>query len=176
MAASSFLTPRRCLSFIRESRSGRAMPDIRKYRPTDFEQLWKLDQTCFPADIAYSRNELAYYLAAPRALCFVVEDHNEPVAFILGHQQRGNVGHIVTLDVVPQAQRKRLGSVLMEKLESSFVELGCSSLMLEVAVSNLAALTFYKKHGFTVIKTLRHYYPGGLDGLLMGKKLSRETA
>lgn len=149
------------------------MPLIRRYGPTDFEQLWKLDQICFSAEVAYSRKELAYYLSDPRALCFVAEEQDAPVAFILGHQQRGNVGHIVTLDVAPVAQRTGLGSALMNKLEASFAALQCSSVMLEVAVNNRVALGFYKKHGFSVLKTLRRYYPGGLDGLLMGKKLNK---
>lgn len=148
------------------------MPEIRQYRSDDFEQLWKLDQTCFSREIGYSRDELAYYLRAPRALCFVAEEKHEPVAFILGHQQRGGVGHIVTLDVAPQVQRNGLGSILMQKVETSFAALGCGSLRLEVAVNNHPGLSFYKKHGFSVIKSLRRYYPGGLDGLLMGKKLA----
>ena len=148
------------------------MPKIRKCRPEDFEQLWKLDQACFPREIAYSRDELAHYLGAPRGLCFVAEEKAETVAFILGHAPRRSVGHVVTLDVAPQLQRSGLGSILMNKLEAMFVAAGCSSLILEVAVDNNAALSFYKKHGFTVLKTLRRYYPGGLDGLLMGKRLS----
>jgi ribosomal protein S18 acetylase RimI-like enzyme len=47
--------------------------------------------------------------------------------------------------------------------------------MLEVAVDNRAGLSFYKKHGFSVVRTLRRYYPGGLDGLLMGKKVSTQV-
>jgi len=149
------------------------MPEIRKYRPEDFEQLWQLDQTCFSREIAYSRDELAYYLRAPRAFCFVAEEIGEPVGFILGHQQRGD-GHVVTLDVARHVRRTGLASILMQKLEASFASLGCDSLMLEVAVNNRAGLSFYKKHGFSVVKTLRRYYPGGLDGLLMGKKLSTQ--
>ncbi|HEU5234258.1 MAG TPA: N-acetyltransferase [Terriglobales bacterium] len=148
------------------------MPEIRQYRPDDFEQLWALDQACFSREIAYSRDELAYYLRAPRALCFVAEENGGPMGFILGHQQRGGVGHVVTLDVAPQVQRSGLGSILMKKLEAGFATLGCDSLILEVAVNNHPGLSFYKKHGFSVVKTLRRYYPGGLDGLLMGKKLS----
>jgi ribosomal-protein-alanine N-acetyltransferase len=147
------------------------MPEIRKYRPEDFEQLWRLDQTCFSREIAYSRDELAHYLSVPRALCFVAEENGQPVGFILGHPQRGGVGHIVTLDIAPHVRRSGLGSILIQKLEASLATLGCDALMLEVAVDNRAGLSFYKKHGFSVVKTLRRYYPGGLDGLLMGKKV-----
>lgn len=156
--------------------SGLAMPEIREYRRDDFEQLWKLDQTCFSREIAYSRDELIYYLRAPHALCFVAEEKTEAVAFILGHRQRGGVGHVVTLDVAPHAQRRGLGSILMQKLESSFAASGCRSLVLEVAVNNRVGLSFYKKHGLSVVKTLPRYYPGGLDGLLMGKRLPTDVS
>jgi ribosomal protein S18 acetylase RimI-like enzyme len=59
----------------------------------------------------------------------------------------------------------------MKGLEEKFVSAGCTSVFLEVAVDNGSALAFYKRHGYSVLKTLRRYYPGNLDGLLMGKAI-----
>ena len=42
---------------------------------------------------------------------------------------------------------------------------------LEVAVDNEPALSFYKKHGYSVLKVLPRYYLDSIDGLLMGKRL-----
>jgi ribosomal protein S18 acetylase RimI-like enzyme len=42
---------------------------------------------------------------------------------------------------------------------------------LEVAVDNEVALRFYKKKGYSVLRVLPRYYPGSVDGLLMGKRL-----
>jgi ribosomal protein S18 acetylase RimI-like enzyme len=42
---------------------------------------------------------------------------------------------------------------------------------LETAVDNLAALTFYKRHGYSVLRTLPRYYQGSVDGLRMEKRL-----
>jgi ribosomal protein S18 acetylase RimI-like enzyme len=61
---------------------------------------------------------------------------------------------------------------LIEALERRFNDSGCTAVLLEVAVNNQAALTFYIRHGYNVLKTLREYYPGGLDGLLMGKRIA----
>jgi ribosomal-protein-alanine N-acetyltransferase len=60
----------------------------------------------------------------------------------------------------------------MQAAEERLLRAGCQSVFLEVAVNNLPALAFYKKHGYSVIKSLRRYYPGGLDGLLMRKQLA----
>ena len=44
---------------------------------------------------------------------------------------------------------------------------------LETAVDNLAALSFYKRHGYNVIRTWPRYYSNGVDALVMKKELSR---
>jgi len=148
------------------------MMKLREYRPADFEQLWALDQQCFSADVAYSREELAYYLAGKTSICLVASEKNQMLGFILGDHHRG-LGHIVTLDVAPTSRRSGLGSTLIRSLEERFASENCTSVFLEVAVNNPAALAFYKAHCYSVLKTLRRYYPGGLDGLLMGKRIGK---
>jgi len=38
-------------------------------------------------------------------------------------------------------------------------------------VDNIAALSFYKRHGFNVVKTIPRYYSNGVDALLLEKDL-----
>ena len=143
---------------------------LRDYRSSEFEEIWKLDQRCFARDIAYSRQELAHYVSNKNSICLVLDQEERIIGFILGHTDRRGFGHIVTLDVDSLQRRSGLGSRLMGALEERFRALGLSSVFLEVAVNNLPALAFYKQHGYSVLKTLRRYYPGGVDGLLMGKR------
>jgi ribosomal-protein-alanine N-acetyltransferase len=147
------------------------MFNLRKYHPSEFEVLWDLDQRCFSPEIAYSRPELAHYLAHKRAICLVARCEDKIVGFVLAHHDRRGFGHIVTLDVDPAQRRSGLGSTLIQAIETRCRDLDLTSVFLEVAVNNRTALGFYKKHGYSVLKTLRRYYPGDLDGLLMGKKL-----
>jgi len=148
------------------------MPELAEYRAADFEHLWELDQRCFPTGIAYSREELAYYLRDKSAVCLIARDQERILGFILGHRDRRGFGHIITIDVDPATHRSGIGSTLIEAAEDRLLHAGCQSIFLEVAVNNLAALAFYKKHGYSVLKSLRGYYPGGLDGLLMRKQLT----
>jgi len=157
---------------IRDKDDNLQAPELRHYRPADFEQLWELDQQCFPPQIAYSRQELAYYLRSKNAICHIACLNQQIVGFIVGHNDRRGFGHIVTLDVDPSQRRSRIGTTLMDALEQDFRSAGCKSIFLEVAVNNRAALAFYKKHGYAVSKTLGRYYPGELDGLLMGKRIA----
>jgi [ribosomal protein S18]-alanine N-acetyltransferase len=147
------------------------MFNLRKYHPSEFEVLWDLDQRCFSPEIAYSRPELAHYLAHKRAICLVARCEDKIVGFVLAHHDRRGFGHIVTLDVDPAQRRSGLGSTLIQAIETRCRDLDLTSVFLEVAVNNRTALCFYEKHGYSVLKTLRRYYPGDLDGLLMGKKL-----
>ena len=149
--------------------------ELREYTPEDFERLWELDQRCFSAEIAYSRRELAYYLRNKTAICLVAWQKQQIVGFVLGHNDSRGFGHVVTLDVDPSERKSGIGSTLMEVLEQRFVDSNCRLILLEVAVNNLPALNFYKKHGYSVLKTLRRYYPGELDGLLMGKRITSEA-
>ena len=147
------------------------MTELRNCCKEDFEQLWALDQRCFSQDIAYSRQELAYYLRHKAAICLAAWKEEQLQGFILGHPEARGFGHIITLDVDASARRAGLGSTLIKALEEEFVSAGCTSVFLEVAVNNRSALAFYKKQGYSVLKTLPRYYPGKLDGLLMGKAI-----
>lgn len=147
------------------------MPLLRDYQPADFDTLWEIDQTCFPAEIAYSRREFAHYLRSAHAACVLAVENSRTLGFILGHHP-AHRGHIITLDVISSARAQGIGSMLINEIETRFRAAGCDSIFLEVAVNNSVAMRFYKRHGFSVLKTLRRYYPGDLDGLLMGKVLN----
>ena len=47
---------------------------IRDFEPEDFETLWRMDQACFPAGIAYSKQELKAYIRHRGAFTLVAID------------------------------------------------------------------------------------------------------
>jgi len=59
---------------------------IRQYEPHDFAALYKLDQACFPPEIAYSKTMLRYFLAQRGAECLVAIDGGRIVGFILSEE------------------------------------------------------------------------------------------
>lgn len=144
---------------------------LRQYRAEDFEQIWRLDQECFAPGIAYSRAELQHYLRRRGAFGLVGEDEQGLAGFVVAEAMRGGAGHIITIDVRPRARRSGAGSQLLQAAEERLRAAGANAVLLETAVDNIAALTFYKRHGYSVLKTLPRYYQGMLDGLLLGKRL-----
>jgi ribosomal-protein-alanine N-acetyltransferase len=152
------------------------VPELRKYRPGDFGRLIEIDEACFVEGIAYSADEMRYFLAQASALTLVGTEDGKIQGFIITdcfRQRRGSrfMGRIITIDVAPPAQHTGLGTLLLTSAETELRQAGCDYVSLEVAVDNHSALRFYKKHGYSVLKVLPRYYLDSIDGLLMGKKL-----
>jgi ribosomal-protein-alanine N-acetyltransferase len=151
---------------------------IREFRKSDFEQLWKIDQECFPPGISYSRIELAFYMRRPRAWTLVaerlaggLEGKAEIVGFIVAEPSPRGRGHIITIDVLPQARRSGVGTALLRGAEQRLQAAGCGSVFLETAVDNAQALAFYRRHDYELLKTIPRYYQNNMDAFLMGKRL-----
>jgi len=90
--------------------------------------------------------------------------------FIVVHN--GPTGHIITIDVMASARRSGAGSLLLQAAEDRLRAGGSRAVGLETAVDNLAALSFYKRHGYSVIRTWPRYYSNGVDALVLKKELS----
>jgi ribosomal protein S18 acetylase RimI-like enzyme len=60
---------------------------------------------------------------------------------------------------------------LLDAAESRLRTAKCNAVRLETAVDNSSALSFYKRHGYDVIKVIPHYYSNGVDALLLEKNL-----
>jgi len=146
-------------------------PLLRDYRPSDFETLWRIDQVCFAEGISYSRRELAFYIAQKRGFTSVAEIDGKTVGFVVIDRNREGQGHVITIDVLPEARRSGLGSQLMAAAEERLRKLGCSTVFLEAAVDNAAALAFYKRHGYSVVQTIPRYYLDSIDALVLVKDL-----
>lgn len=158
---------------------------LRKFREDDFSTLLHIDQSCFAPGISYTSQELKSYISRRGSFTLIAEKSanaestrsadrkslgRKIVGFIVTEQSRG-VGHIITIDVVQEARRHRIGSALLNAAEGELRERLCSLVRLETAVDNIAALTFYKRHGYHVVRTIPRYYSNGVDALLLEKDL-----
>ena len=155
---------------------------IRNFSSHDFETLWGIDQLCFVPGIAYSREELNFYITKANTFTLIAEYapgkglERSPgiVGFIVAEAKRAKTGHIITIDVVPQARRSGVGSKLMESAEERLRRAHCNLVTLETAVDNKSALAFYKRHGYFVEKTVPRYYSNGVDAFVLAKELLAE--
>ena len=167
---------------------------VRNYQPADFFALWRIDQSCFPPGIAYTRDELYWFIRRKTGFTLVAEGceqkatsgsaavvaqageervAGEPgsiLGFLVAEGERGQ-GHVITIDVRSEARGKRIGSALLTRAEEHLRLRSCRTVRLETAVDNVGALGFYKKHGYVVSKLVPRYYSNGLDALVLEKVL-----
>jgi [ribosomal protein S18]-alanine N-acetyltransferase len=155
---------------------------LRDFQQPDFETVWRIDQQCFAPGISYSRLDLAEYLRRPRAFAVVAESarapENSPTAgagmilgFIVAEAGTRGGGHIITIDVLPDARKIGVGSELLRFAQERLHAAGCQFVILETAVNNRAALAFYKAHEYHVVRTIPRYYSDGVDALVLKKDL-----
>jgi ribosomal protein S18 acetylase RimI-like enzyme len=149
---------------------------LRRYRARDLPRLLQIDHECFVEGIAYPEVEMRYFVEQASAITLVGSEDARIQGFVIADRLKyrraaRSMGHIITIDVMPQAQGRNLGSMLLAAAEEELRKAACSFVTLEVAVDNERALRFYKKHNYSVLKVLPRYYRDEIDGLLMGKKL-----
>jgi ribosomal-protein-alanine N-acetyltransferase len=144
---------------------------IRDLRRSDIGRLHEIDSICFAADIAFTRAELLFYLRHPYALAKVAERVGNIVGFAIGRVESDFYGHVITLDVVPEARRSKIGTQLIEVLHEEFRRAGVLLAVLEVDVENSGARLFYERLGYERIETLRGYYKERSDAYRMARFL-----
>jgi ribosomal protein S18 acetylase RimI-like enzyme len=166
---------------------------VRDFEASDFDTLWRIDQTCFATGISYSRAELRFYMRRPASFTLVAVEAGERdvkasgedgkassgtstddpsvAGFIVAEAGSRARGHIITIDVVTAARRSGVGSLLLRAAEDRLIMTECRAVELETAVDNLSALAFYQRHGYSVIRTFPRYYSNGVDALVLEKTL-----
>jgi ribosomal protein S18 acetylase RimI-like enzyme len=120
--------------------------------------------------------ELVTYLRRPGAFALVADSSGPgvtsiPVGFIVAEAGRRGSGHIITIDVLPDCRRSGIGSKLLRAAEGRLRTAGCQAVILETAVDNHPAISFYKRHHYSVIKTWPRYYSNGVDAFVLKKDL-----
>jgi ribosomal-protein-alanine N-acetyltransferase len=88
----------------------------------------------------------------------------------------GKKGHVVSIAVLPQHQRKGIGSALLQEAMRNMKHYKAKECYLEVRISNEAAISLYKKLGFRITRTLHGYYADGEAAYIMTKKLAQSSS
>ena len=145
-------------------------PVLRSYDPRDFSVLYRLDQSCFPAGIAYSKTTLRYFLSLYSADCLVAMEDAHIAGFILT-EENPPLAHVITLDVAEKFRRQGIASALLAESERNLSLRGVRHILLETATDNDAAIAFWQRHGYRIEATLKRYYLGRLDAYEMRKIL-----
>jgi ribosomal-protein-alanine N-acetyltransferase len=153
---------------------------LRRFRPDDLEKVMQINQVCLPENYStYFFMEL--YERYPETF-IVAEVAGEIVGYIMCRIETGlpdfgllgitKRGHVISIAVLPQYQRKGMGEALMREAMVAMRQYKAKDCYLEVRVSNFQAIRMYEKLGFETSRTVRGYYADGEDAAIMTRKLA----
>jgi ribosomal protein S18 acetylase RimI-like enzyme len=132
---------------------------MRDFRIEDYDQVIKLWSACglpFRVDGRDSRERIANEIAKPMAIFLVAECQGSIVGTLLGTTD-GRKGWINRLAVHPLHQRSRLGTKMIEEMESRFSKMGLEVIACLIEDHNQGSMAFFAELGYKDDPTV-HYY------------------
>ncbi len=136
------------------------------------DQLFALDQQCFPDHWSKSQWQ-TYLLKSDRYPCFTLLNGDQLIGFAL-YQRLLDEVELLRIGVVPEQRGQGWASQLLSAHLTQFASEGVTRVMLEVRVSNEAAIHLYESTGFIREGVRKNYYPlidqaGREDAVLMSR-------
>ena len=101
----------------------------------------------------------------------ISEENGQVVGFIAAVESEKRVARILMLAVLPEHRQRSHGSQLLRKLEDRCRSGAFQAIRLEVRKSNVAAISFYERRGFSVVGDIKNFYLNGEDAYQMMKVL-----
>ena len=155
---------------------------LRRFQPTDLDKVVHVNQVCLPENYSnYFFMDL--YERFPETF-IVAELYGEIAGYIMCRIETGlpdfgllgiaRRGHVISVAVLPQYQRKGIGQALLEEAMTRMKTYKAKECYLEVRVSNTSAISLYEKLGFETAKTAHGYYADGEDAAIMTRKLASQ--
>jgi ribosomal-protein-alanine N-acetyltransferase len=156
---------------------------IRRFVQSDLEEVMNINRICLPENYA------PYFFVGLHekfpATFVVAEVDNTVVGYIMCRIETSSKGfgllglikkgHIVSIAVLPEYQRKGIGTALILEAARNLSLYRAQECFLEVRVSNLTAVNMYKQLRFRILRRMRRYYADGEDAYVMGKELQRKS-
>jgi ribosomal-protein-alanine N-acetyltransferase len=146
---------------------------VQRVSMKDLGVLYRIEQECFTVE-AFSKRYIASLLGTPESVSLLARHDGEVVGFVIGLVSvygTTKIGHIMTIDVLPEYRRRGVGLTLLSEIEEEFKNMGVRVCFLEVREDNVAAKRLYQKSGYVEVERLEDYYCRGGHGIRLEKTL-----
>jgi ribosomal-protein-alanine N-acetyltransferase len=127
-----------------------------------------LHRACFPED-PWDPSAVAEVLGTVGFFGRIAWEDETPVGFALARDLRTEC-EILSLGVLPERRREGIGTALVNSVCVEARLRSAQSIVLEVAVDNIAGLALYAVRGFLPVGRRRNYYrrtPNSVDALVL---------
>lgn len=148
--------------------------ELRLAQPADVREIAQLARREVERGLDWTWDDarVASELQDPDSLCVVAptfSDANEEdgIAGFCITAFGDDDAHILLIAVARDAQRRGIGTQLLQWQLTCARTAGVARVCLELRAGNARAKKFYETHGFHVVRRVRHYYQGREDALRM---------
>ncbi len=139
--------------------------------PGDIEAVLHIESLCY--DFPWSRHLFEGCLRQDNYSLSVLEHQGSVKGYMVASQVHGE-GQLLNICTHPDCQRLGYASKLLAQVVEHFRRRDVEQLLLEVRVSNTAAIALYKELAFKEVGHRKDYYPskeGREDALVMSLSL-----
>ena len=147
---------------------------LRAYRAGDLDAMYALDVVCFEKPFRFTRSAMRRFAEAKNARVAIAIESDALAGFVILHieeAEKGRIGYIVTLDVVPELRRRGIAEALISEAERHAHVEGCAALALHVFTGNESAIRFYADTGFVRSYRAEGFYGASVDAWVYHKPL-----
>lgn len=137
---------------------------IARYEPGDLDQMVAIEVRAYTAP--WSRQSFEDLSKLDSIHIWVAKKGDEVVGYTL-YQFWGDELELHNITTKPEQQRQGIGRMLMEHMLTQAGLIGIRRIYLLVRQSNDAALSLYKKYGFTVVGMRHKYYRDNAENALL---------
>ena len=163
------------------------MPEIRRYHPADWAEVWPMLHSTFAAGETYTlapdvgeTDARKFWVDAPQATFVAVENGRILGTYFINPNQPGLGAHVCNCGyvVAAHAEGRGIAARMCEHSQHWALEQGFRAMQFNFVVStNERAVRLWERLGFAVVGRLpgafRHHRLGFVDALVMFKTLAR---
>jgi ribosomal protein S18 acetylase RimI-like enzyme len=155
---------------------------IRHAEMSDLDEIYSIEKVCFDERDAFVEQIFHYFLIRPKKEIFLVAaTKNKILGFIIVQPNSHTQYTIITIDVLPEMQRKGIGQKLMLAIENEIIavskefknKIKVNEIQIKLVVyeKNIAAKMLYEKLGYERTRLINNYYSNNRHGIEMIKKI-----
>ena len=130
---------------------------IEKMQLNDIKTILDIQKLSY--NDGWKEKDYIYELKENNFALYLIIKLKEQIIGFIGTHLIFEQAQITQFTINKQYQNKTYGSILINYLHEYIKDNGIEVISLEVRVSNIKAINFYKKHKYNIVATRRNYYP-----------------
>jgi ribosomal-protein-alanine N-acetyltransferase len=136
----------------------------------ELPEVQAIENSCFGEE-RYSEEALAAMLEEEGFETFLAEDDELMGSATVNYRDDLVAAQLVSIAVLPRFRGKGVARALLAEAEARVRRRGATRMVLQVAVTNVAALNLYLHQGYVLEGMIGDYYGPGRDAYFMDKVL-----